>query len=187
MPDAYELFADVLDYPGLQVLASVKQCIALVAPRNPIAAEKLMKFEATSSARSLGWLQELYAKTFDFEPDGTPNTSYHLFGDDWRRSVFLAELKGIYESNSFETGSELPDHLCLVLRFLALKGRGQQSSELVEECIIPAVRHMLLAVGQEDNPYKDALDALLIWLAADGIPNSNSQEGEKAAGAALET
>jgi nitrate reductase molybdenum cofactor assembly chaperone NarJ/NarW len=180
MRNAYEFFAELLDYPGPTTEENTRKCIALVAPASAEAAEKVRQFEAGCVARSLTQIQELYTKSFDLRPDCTLNTSYHLFGDDWRRSIFLAELKGIYNSCSFETGNELPDYLCLILRFLGTKERSGQTGELVEECVIPAVRHILLLIGQEENPYKEVLEALLLWLTASGNLASAASEGENA-------
>lgn len=164
MPDAYQLFAEILDYPGPSVAEATRQCVAMVEAECPEAAVKLKDFEMASSASELTGLQQLYTGSFDLQPDCTFNMSYHLFGDDRRRSMFLAELKGIYESNSFQTGNELPDHLCLILRFIALKGPGEQTDELAQECVVPAIRRMLSTLKPGDNPYKHALEALLIWL-----------------------
>ena len=68
--------------------------------------------------RSLGQLQEAYTNAFDLRPDCTPNLGYHLFGDDGRRGLFLAELKGRMEARGIPLGFELPDHISLLLRYL---------------------------------------------------------------------
>lgn len=182
MPNAYQLFADVLDYPRQSVGEATKKCVAMIAAECPEAGEKLKDFEMASAASELTHLQELYTKSFDLQPDCTLNASYHLFGDDWRRSMFLAELKGIYESNSFQTGNELPDHLCLILRFIALNGPGEQTDELEQECVVPAIRRMLSTLKPGDNPYKHALEALLIWLRP-----SNEALGSYTAGSVTST
>lgn len=174
MRNAFEWFARLLDYPGETIREDARNCMALLTPE---AAEKIRQFEAFCAATGLTKLQELYTKSFDLRPDCTLNASYHLFGDDWRRSIFLAELKGIYNSSSFETGSELPDHTCLILEFLGTKGQREQRDELAEECVIPAVRHILAAMAQEENPYKFVLEALLLWLAAGGNLGSAAAEG----------
>lgn len=164
MPNPCQLFAEILDYPGPSVAEATKQCVAIMEAECPEAAAKLRDFEVASTASDLACVQELYTKSFDLQPDCTLNASYHLFGDDWRRSMFLAELKGIYESNAFPTGNELPDHLCLILRFIALKGPDEQTDELAQECVVPAIRRMLSTLKPGDNPYRHALEALLIWL-----------------------
>lgn len=164
MPNAYQLFADVLDYPRPSIAEATRQCVAMMEAECPEAAEKLKVFEVASTALDLASVQELYTESFDLQPDCTLNASYHLFGDDWRRSMFLAELKGIYDCNSFQAGNELPDHLCLVLRFIASQEPGEQTDELAQECVVPAIRRMLSTLKPGDNPYKHALEALLVWL-----------------------
>ncbi len=119
---------------------------------------------------TLGELQELYTGTFELQPDCTPNLGYHLFGNDARRNVFMAQLKERMERHHVAIGSELPDHLCLILRLLEKEQSEEERSALMEDCLAPAVARMVdvLRKSRKCNPYESALRALLILLQEEG-------------------
>lgn len=158
----YLIFAEILDYPRQPILNAVDACAAELAPEYPEALSEIAAFQSLAAARTPGELQELYINAFDLRPDCTANLGYHLFGDDGRRGLFLAELKGRMEANRIALGSELPDHMSLVLRYI-----HQVESErgaVIEDCLLPAVSRMAEVLNGTDNLYKYVLRALLSVL-----------------------
>lgn len=144
----YSQFADVLDYPrGL---------------KSPLQGEACATFQDAIAGKSLAELQELYINAFDFRPDCTPNLGYHLFGDDGRRGLFLAELKERMQNSGITLGAELPDHISLVLRYI--DAVEPDRAPVIEDCLRPAVTRMAEALDSSENPYKHALRALLALL-----------------------
>jgi len=166
MRGAYSLFAGVLDYPGAEVSAQVQELIAQVAVFNSEAVEPLRKFESELKGMSLGELQELYTSTFDMRPDRTTNLGCHIFGEDVRRNIFMAQLKERMEARQIPTGTELPDHLSLVLQLLAAQDSTDETQTLVADCLAPGVTRMCASFNQNEssNPYAHALQALLTVL-----------------------
>ncbi len=160
----YGLFADILDYPERRPDRSVGECLSRLGLKDAAAANSLRSFQARQSSIEPGKLQELYTDTFDLMPDCSLNLGHQLFGEDNRRSSFMANLAGRYRAADFRFAGELPDHLCVVLRFLAKRGEGSEAEELIRECLIPALSRLVPRVSEEANPYRAALDALLIWL-----------------------
>jgi len=116
----YGLFADILDYPERSIAKSLGDCIGELTPAIPEAYAHLKGFQNATADKGLGQLQEVYTNAFDLRPDCTPNLGYHLFGDDGRRGLFLAELKGRMESRGIRLGVELPDHIALLLRYVSV-------------------------------------------------------------------
>ncbi|MGH9470472.1 MAG: nitrate reductase molybdenum cofactor assembly chaperone [Terriglobia bacterium] len=161
--DLASCFAALVDYPGPEISALVDEGVSALAPAHPEAASALREFQAEERSVGLGRLQEIYTATFDLRPDLTPNIGHHLFGEDGRRNLFMARLKGFLEERSIAVEPELPDHLSLVLRLLAAQGPGPESAVLVDECLVPAVSRMLQAL-EPANTYRGALQALLLWL-----------------------
>ncbi len=159
-----ELFAKILDYPDLRPDCAVEECLAALGPENNHVAALLRHFQASQSFMGIGQLQELYTGTFDMVPDCSLNLGYQLFGDDWRRSTFLADLAGRYRAYGVPAGKELPDHLCLILRYLAKRGDENERAQLSGECLVPALVRLLKEIRKRDNPYEAALEALLMWL-----------------------
>jgi nitrate reductase delta subunit len=105
--------------------------------------------------------QELYIDTFDVCAETSPYIGHHLFGEEIRRSLFMARLRGRYRESGLEDTRELPDHLANVLRFLAIAPVGEERSELIRHCLVPALEHMLRAF-RPGNPYALLVQALLL-------------------------
>ncbi len=154
----YSFFADILDYPEHSIVASVDDCIAELV-QNPEARVHLMGFRNAIAQMSLGQLQEVYTNAFDLRPECTPNLGYHLFGDDGRRGLFLAELKGRMEARGIPLGVELPDHIALILQYLDLV--EEERPPVIEDCLLPAVSRMVEVLNGKENPYEHVLRALL--------------------------
>ena len=158
----YSLFANILDYPEHSIEKSIDDCGVELAVSVPEAHAQLMDFHTAIAQKSLGQLQECYTNAFDLRPECTPNLGYHLFGDDGRRGVFLAELKGRMEARGIAPGIELPDHIVLILRYLDVA--EEELPPVIEDCLLPAVSRMVEVLDPSGNPYEQALRALLSLL-----------------------
>ncbi len=160
----YAEIAKLLEYPQPGVLDCVDACLALSSGE---IRSLLQGFRLHVEQIGISRLQELYIETFDFHAETSPYVGHHLFGEEIRRSLFMAELRGRYRESGLPDSSELPDHLASILRFLAVTAAGQERSELVHHCLVPALGHMLRAARPE-NPYTLLLRAILLaWRQED--------------------
>jgi nitrate reductase molybdenum cofactor assembly chaperone NarJ/NarW len=185
----YELFAEILDYPGPHFAACVQDCTALLELESPEFAGTLGRFQRYQSAVPLGELQEAYTSVFDMQPECTLNLGYQLLGDDWRRSILLFKLKEMYEANNFGSGCELPDHLCVLLRFLAILKNSSEAAELVDDCLLPTLSRMAASIQLGESPYRWVLQALLSWLREHRKalgPSCANRDGRQANAAVME-
>ncbi len=167
---AYLAFAQILDYPKGSMRESFDQCIAVLASECPDAIEPLEKFRDFTAGKSLGAIEELYTNAFDLRPDCTPNLGYHMFGDDSRRGVFLAELKERMERSGVAVGVELPDHISLVLRYI--DAAEDERLALVQDCLLPSLSRMAEVLASGGNPYQFVLQSLAVWLRATDEANT---------------
>lgn len=136
------LFADLLAYPEGSLEGPLGACERLLAPAHPEAAAALAEFRAFAEGAPVCRLQEVYTGAFDFGTAGYPYVGYHLFGETYRRSVFLLGLKERYRADGFAPGVELPDHLAVLLRFLATTPDETLREELAREALLPALERM---------------------------------------------
>jgi len=158
----YSRLAKIFDYPVYPIAREIEDCAAALALEAPEANIHLVQFHDALANKTLGDIQEIYTSAFDLRPDCTPNLSYHLFGDDGRRGLFLAELKGRMEALGIGFGSELPDHLSLVL--LYMESAESDRPTLIEDCMLPALSRMVEVLAPTGNPYQHVLRALLVVL-----------------------
>jgi nitrate reductase delta subunit len=110
-------------------------------------------------------MQELYSTTFDLDPACAPYVGHHLCGDSPRRGTFMARLADVYRQDGFAGAGaqgELPDHVAVVLRYLAAVPTGAERQALLEDGLVPALDRMLSAPLDDDNPYRSLLAALRV-------------------------
>ena len=147
-PHLLFLLADLLDYPRAGLHDRARECRELVAPESKAAAVLLDAFLDDLDHVPQARLEELYSGAFDLatmaEADATchPYIGHHLFGESHRRSRFMAALVERYRAHGFEAVGEMPDHVVVVLRFLARCDDDELAEEIVGEALLPALARM---------------------------------------------
>jgi nitrate reductase assembly molybdenum cofactor insertion protein NarJ len=154
----YESLAELLDYPSLKL--DIDLCSELLANESSDLAVSFAEFRAAVAGLSLSDLQELYTRTFDLSPVCALDIGYHLFGENYKRGVFLANLR---ETEApFDLGQEhqLPDYLPVLLRLLTKLTDEELRSALIVDCMIPALEKMLKTLSEGENPYRHLIAAV---------------------------
>ncbi len=159
-----QLFATVLDYPSHSLLESAVECAKRLESSFSGIAEPMQSFVTFAQSQSPETLEELYTQTFDITPATTPYVGYHLFGEGSKRSAFMIKLRETYQSHSFSGGTELPDHLCVLLRFFGVAQDTEFVIPLLQECILPVLEKMEAAFPKNKNGYKPAISSLRLFL-----------------------
>lgn len=169
-------FADVLSYPYSPIDGEVQACEELARSESEEAAALLDRFGAFAEATPLGELQEAYTLAFDLdslsesEPTCYPYVGHHLFEENHKRSAFILGLIERYRAHGFDgDAGDLPDHLVVVLRFVATCDDDELVAETVDEAVLPALARMLATVGSEEpvngrQHYQQVLNALALTL-----------------------
>ncbi len=153
-------FADLLEYPGPQLRSHAEALRSRLEPLDEGAAALIGEFLSALDGMSAGRLEEIYTGAFDLQPEYCLYAGHHLFGEDRRRNLFLARLAEHYRARSFSPGRELPDYLPALLRFVAGHESEAETQELIEECIVPALRKLAGASGPYALPPRAALRVL---------------------------
>lgn len=160
----YAAFAALFDYPAAG-LPRPPEAIASPAVRGLVE-----QFTRRATALGPNGLEEVYAHTFDLQPECTLNLSHHLFADEWKRSAMLIELKALFQRHALDHGSELPDHLCWLLRLMAAAPDDTELRELRAHLLLPALRALRERVREESNPYVPLLEALALAAGEEQAP-----------------
>jgi nitrate reductase molybdenum cofactor assembly chaperone len=159
-----ELFAELLEYPRPGLAPKAQELRKLVASESPEAAAVLAQFAAFVDRIPYDTLEEVFTATFDLNATCHPYVGFHIFGEDYRRSVFLLELKSKYREYGFDTGIELPDHISMMLRFMAICTDEEAVAEIARGALLPTLEPMMLggpevaAVAEGEEPPPEAFD-----------------------------
>ncbi|MCC7103577.1 MAG: nitrate reductase molybdenum cofactor assembly chaperone [Chloroflexi bacterium] len=180
----FHCFATLLGYPSPELAEAARNGEALLSAEHPDAAAQLHRFRETVERLPLGRMEEIYTGAFDLTSSSFPYVGYHLFGESYKRSVFLLGLKERYQAHGYSIGVELPDHLAVLLGFAAITDDADLIRDLVEEAVLPVLPRLLGegpapdAASEDDLPpepsdsievYRHVLRALRLTLQALGF------------------
>lgn len=120
----------------------------------------LERFLELISELKLSEREELYTRTLDLTPLTAPNVGYAVYGEDYRRGRFMAELNAEYVKLEIDTSNEIPDHLIPILRYLSIA--KEPLPELLQ-LLEPALKKNIhtLKTLEPKNPYLLLLEATL--------------------------
>lgn len=163
----WNALAQSVEYPGQGLGEALGALAQACAGPMPEAAAEFREFRAEFERLGLARCQELYTAAFDFEASSSPYVGYHLFGEDPRRSLFMARLKERYLEQGIDAGAELPDHLAAVFRLLAASPEGEEAGELVNDCLAPAVEKMRAGLEGKKTPYRGLLRGVSLVIEAE--------------------
>ena len=169
--------ADVLEYPAGDLGEQCTTLSRLLEADRPDAAHAIEDFGKAIEALPPSRLEEIYAATFDVNPVCCLYVGYHLFGESYKRGAFMAKLNAEYREIGHDAGKELPDHLSVVLRYLAALDDPDSQSWLLEEAILPALWKMKKAFDGTDSMYGALLRSVMLALQPpDYVPPSDARE-----------
>jgi nitrate reductase delta subunit len=125
------------------------------------AEREMRRFMKDVNGMPIGELEELYTMTFDLSPVVVPYVGHLAYGDSYERGTFMADLRGAMRSADIDPGSELPDHLDPILRYL---GAVDEPIDSLEPILVPAITKMQKSLKKSNskNPYLHVLTAARI-------------------------
>ena len=179
--NVYRELGELFEYPANDWRAHVRACTDLEV------SVPFTHFREAVASLSLSDLQELYTRTFDLNPVCALEIGYHLFGENYKRGEFLANLR--QTEAPFQLGQEkqLPDYLPVLLRLITQLQDEELLNALIAECLVPAVGKMIKAVNGDQNPYRYLLEALDTQLRANSIEVVKRPQLERASLPVLQT
>ena len=163
----YEQLAALLEYPTEDTAAVAGACREHLRVTCPPAAPLLDGLHAWLSDSSLEMAEERYTHTFELKPVCALDIGYHVFGEDCQRGAFLALLQESQQRAGLGDEVELPDHLPVVLRWLAHVEGTEEYCDMIQECILPSLAKMDESLADADNPYRGVLRAVAAVLEQD--------------------
>ena len=159
------LMGELLEYPGSDIVEKARRCESLLRTMRPGAVDCLAEFIAFAESERPSGLEELYTATFDLNPQCYPYAGYQLFGEDPKRSQLMAGLQHAYRLTGFDAGSELPDHVPVLLRYLAEPGEEEAQRDLAGMVLVPALEKMAAVLESRENLYAKMVAAAAALVA----------------------
>ncbi len=135
----------------------------------------MRQFVAAVGQLELGEWEELHTRTLDLSPLFIPYIGYVLWGENYRRGEFMADLKRDMERVGIDLRGELPDHLDPVLRYLdATESPLPDLMTDLPKAI--GIMRTTLKKAESANPYRHLLAA-----TADAVDRSVDSQNETGA------
>ncbi len=169
---SYAALARMLDYPEeKEHLQSDYAVVSTFMEKHDLDCS-LSTFADFTAVSPLAALQEEYVATFDFNPATAPYLGHHLFGDNQKKGGYMIMLKQEFSRYGYTpAGNELPDHLSVVLGFLAHLARqeGNETRQpFITECVLPGFERMHSAfAARQGSPWKTLVEAAKLLCAED--------------------
>jgi nitrate reductase molybdenum cofactor assembly chaperone NarJ/NarW len=159
----YAAIAGLLAYPDGAFCRRLARCRELLGRGDPQAAAHMADFDAATRNSALADLEELYARTFDFNPQCALEIGWHLFGADSNRGALLVRLRDELARHGIQESCELPDHLTHVLPLLD-RMSPDEAARFARACVVPAVEKMLTGLEGKQNLYENVFRCLVVML-----------------------
>jgi nitrate reductase delta subunit len=173
---SYDALARLLDYPADKEQLQADYGVVSDFLNKQRLDSSIAVFAEFAGASSLAALQEEYVATFDFNPATAPYLGHHLFGDNQKKGSYMIMLKQEFERCGYApSGVELPDHLSVLLGFLAHLARQEASGErvgarqpFIAECVLPGVERLHTAFdARQDSLWKVLVETARMLCAED--------------------
>lgn len=161
--EIFTLFSKILCYPTPSLKKDVQACIDDLQEHDAAAVKLMKNFYKSIEEISTKDIQVLYTQHIDFNPSCSLYVGYHLYGDSYKRSKFLVQLRTFYQKSRYiEKGSDLPDSLPVILDYLGEHfSKSEESLLIVEDSLIPCLKKLVKAFKDAKNIYHNVLRALL--------------------------
>lgn len=159
--------AEIFKYPAPEKSTFVDEWLKIVKTAVPELMPKLDSFVKHIQQKNIASQQEYYISTFDVQALCYLDIGYVLYGEDYNRGVFLANMKKEQEKAGNNCGSELPDHLPNILTLLPKLVDENLAEELIVSMLMPALGKMIESFQSAGNVYKGTLEILLRIMESD--------------------
>jgi nitrate reductase delta subunit len=169
----YSMLAGLFEYPREDYKIRVEECIKGMeaSGRYANAVEELKHFRHELEDISLDDIQGVFSYTFELTSDYTLDLGYHLF-DGFKRTNKLASIKGMYRAQGFPVDElskgELPDHLPIILKFLAFTKEEALKKDFMETFVVLAVERLQKNFDRnKQNIYSHLINAIFNVIERD--------------------
>ena len=170
--ETYAALARLLDYPTEKKGLETDHAVVSAYLEKRQTACTISSFADLVAATPLAAIQEEYVATFDFNPATALYLGHHLFGDNQKKGGYMIGLKQEYVRHGFTPSTnELPDHLPVVLAFLAHLTREDKAAQrrpFIAAIVLPGMEKLsAVFAARPECPWKPLIEAALFVCTTD--------------------
>lgn len=163
----YTVLAELFRYPTTGMNTYSVEWRNIIDRYNPELTLKLEPYIDHIQEKNLSFQQEYYISTFDVQAVCFLDIGYILYGEDYKRGVFLVNIKNEQDKAGNDCGCELADHLPNILTLLPKLQDTKLAEELIYSILIPTLHEMIAKFRANTNLYKGLLEILVAIMEAD--------------------
>lgn len=164
----FKALSALLTYPGHDLKEAIPAIRAVLVEGllPPASVAALQPLLASLESGDLYDLQERYVLLFDRSRTLSLNLFEHIHGESRDRGGAMVDLLETYRASGFDlAGTELPDHLPVLLEFLSMRPLAEARE------ILSDAGHIIVALAERlarrDSAYAAVLEALATLSTAD--------------------
>jgi nitrate reductase delta subunit len=162
--------AELADYPGPTFTHALEESRRHARRLDAPARADLLQFVEWAASKRVEEVEEEYAATFDSNDACALELGWHLHGESYARGVMLVELRQRLRECGIEEGSELPDHVSAVLRWLAHARDRADATRWTKLSIVPALTRLVAGLERRRSPWRPLLCAIARVLDSSWTP-----------------
>ncbi|MBA3908653.1 MAG: nitrate reductase molybdenum cofactor assembly chaperone [Rhodobacter sp.] len=166
---SFKALSALLSYPTADLQSAIPEIAVvlrdegLFGPRDLAPLQPLLRW---LGAHDLFEVQETYVLLFDRARTLSLNLFEHVHGESRDRGGAMVDLLETYRAGGFDlTGTELPDHLPVLLEFLSTQTRQEAQGILSDAG--PILVALAERLARRESPYAAVLAALVDFAGAD--------------------
>lgn len=171
----YTVLAKLFRYPSDDLRKYTGRWKSIISKYDQGLSSYLEPFIEMIDNKTLEYQEEYFVSTFYVTPLCCLDIGYVLFGEDYRRGEFMANLSREHRLAGNEYSTELPDHLPVLLTLLPKMKDADLAEELAYSLMIPALHEMINTFKTDGNVYKDLLRLLAAVMEKD-FPESKYEK-----------
>lgn len=151
-------------YPDEDFQIRLEEALHWAREAGPRVEACIEAFWADAARLSAENARELYTRSFDLAPVCVPYVSIHIFGaESFKRAELMTGLKAAYQRARCDCGTELPDHIALLLQFGPCL-EPEEWADLSTLVIAPAAEKMNAALRDANSPWRHVMRAVQLAL-----------------------
>jgi nitrate reductase delta subunit len=165
----FKALSALLSYPSPDLQAGADTLAAAIRGEGLVDAGRIMPLVEALATGDIWDLQETYVLLFDRSRSLSLNLFEHVHGESRDRGQAMVSLLETYRANGLELdGTDLPDHLPVVLEYLATRPLAESREMLGDAAHI--LEALALRLARRDSVYAGVFGALVALAATEADP-----------------